>query len=99
MGDFGDAERRILGFMAAGAGFKFNGEHYIVVLSDKPTCYKGEPKTDIYILAKSKVNEIEIKISYKKENADFIENKMSAERAEQLLELIGSKWLNTQQLL
>ena len=89
MGDFGDAERRILGFMAAGAEFEFNGEHYTVVLSDKPTCYKGEPKTDIYILAKSEVNEIEIKISYKKENADFIENKMSAERAEQLF---GADW-------
>ena len=34
-------------------------------------------------------DETEIKISYKKENADFIENKMSAERAEQLL---GDNW-------
>ncbi len=32
---------------------------------------------------------MEIKISYKKENADFIENKMSAERAEQLF---GTEW-------
>lgn len=91
MGDFGDAERRILGFMAAGTEFKFNGKHYTVVLSDKPTCYKGEPKTDIYILAKSDIDEIEIKISYKKKNADFIENKMNAERAEQLF---GSDWEN-----
>ncbi len=34
---------------------------------------------------------MEIKISYKKENADFIENKMSAERAEQLF---GDDWAN-----
>ena len=33
---------------------------------------------------------MEIKISYKKENADFIENKMSAERAEQLF---GEDWI------
>ena len=89
MGDFGDAERRILGFMTVGTEFDFNGKHYTVVLSDKPTCYRGEPKTDIYILAKSDIDEIEIKISYKKENADFIENKMSAERAEQLF---GPDW-------
>ena len=89
MGDFGDAERRILGFMSAGKQFIFNGKNYEVILSDKPTCYKGEPKTDIYILAKSNIDEVEIKISYKKENADFIENKMSAERAEQLF---GSNW-------
>lgn len=89
MGDFGDAERRILGFMSAGTQFIFNGKNYEVILSDKPTCYKGEPKTDIYILAKSNTDKVEIKISYKKENADFIENKMSAERAEQLF---GSNW-------
>ena len=89
MGDFGDAERKILRFMAQGTQFDFKGKRYEVVLSDKPTCYKGEPKTDIYILARSESDEIEIKISYKKENADFIENKMSAERAEQLF---GSNW-------
>lgn len=89
MGDFGDAERRILAFMAEGTEFVFQGNNYKVTLSGKPTCHKGEPKTDIYILAKSASDEVEIKISYKKENADFIENKMSAERAEQLF---GEDW-------
>jgi hypothetical protein len=89
MGDFGDAERKILGFMSVGTQFIFNEKNYEVILSDKPTCYKGEPKTDIYILAKSNTDKVEIKISYKKENADFIENKMSAERAEQLF---GPNW-------
>lgn len=89
MGDFGDAERKILAFMSVGTRFVFQGKNYSVVTSGKPTCNKGEPKTDIYILAKSDEDEIEIKISYKKENADFIENKMSAERAEQLL---GNEW-------
>lgn len=90
MGDFGEAERRILRFMSEGITFTFEQKEYIVVLSGKPTCQKGEPKTDIYILAKSNEDYAEIKISYKKENADFIENKMTAERAEQLF---GEDWI------
>ena len=75
MGDFGDAERRIKGLMSEGTVFKFQGRQYKIIMSDKPTCSKGEPKTDIYILAENDKSEtIEIKISYKKENADFIEN-------------------------
>ncbi len=90
MGDFGDAERRIKGLMSKGTVFEFQGEQYKVIMSDKPTCQKGEPKTDIYILAENNNNDKkEIKISYKKENADFIENKMSAKRAKQLF---GSEW-------
>lgn len=89
MGDFGDAERRILAFMTEGTEFVFQDKKYKVIFSGKPTCHKGEPKTDIYILAKSEHDKTEIKISYKKENADFIENKMSAERAEQLF---GTDW-------
>ena len=34
---------------------------------------------------------MKLKFSYKKENADFIENKMSAERAEQLF---GEDWID-----
>jgi hypothetical protein len=91
MGDFGDAERRILSYMAEGTEFTFRGKIYKVKISGKPICQKGEPKTDIYVLAASASDEIEIKISYKKENADFIENKMSAERAEQLF---GENWID-----
>jgi hypothetical protein len=91
MGDFGDAERKILSYMSEGTKFTFCGKSYKVKISGKPTCQKGEPKTDIYVLAASASDEIEIKISYKKENADFIENKMSAERAEQLF---GDNWID-----
>ena len=90
MGDFGDAERRIKDMMSEGTEFEFEGARHKVVKSGKPTCQKGEPKTDVYILAESDEKEQkEIKISYKKENADFLENKMSAERAEQLF---GQDW-------
>lgn len=89
MKDFKEAEKRILALMSVGTEFEFQNKRYRIVLSGKPICQKGEPKTDIYLLAESACDRQEIKISYKKENADFIENKMSAERAEQLL---GSGW-------
>lgn len=91
MGDFGDAERKILKIMAIGTSFVYKGKEYVIRKSGKPTCYKGEPKTDIYVLAESEFDCVEIKISYKKENADFIENKMSADRAKQLF---GENWVN-----
>ena len=58
MGDFGAAERRILEFMSKGTEFVFDGKGYTVMLSGKPTCHKGEPKTDIYILAESCEDEV-----------------------------------------
>ena len=45
MGDFGDAERQILSFMVEGTEFEFEDRKYVVELSGKPTCHKGEPKT------------------------------------------------------
>jgi len=89
MPDFGDAERRILAYFKLGTNFIFKNKTFEVVESGKPTCPHGEPKTDIYILAKSGNEQEEIKISYKKENADFLENKTNSERAEQLF---GSNW-------
>lgn len=87
---FGVAERRIANFFPPGAEFIFAGHRYTVTMSGKPTCRKGEPKTDIYICARSSEGtNLELKISYKKSNADFIENKTTAERAEHFL---GSLW-------
>lgn len=89
MPDFGQAERRILKYMEVGTKFFFKNKEYCIIESGKPTCVQGEPKTDIYVLADSGQDIQEIKISYKKENADFIENKMNRERAEQLF---GEDW-------
>ena len=89
---FGDAERHILSLFNIGSTFKYNNIGYTVINSGKPTCSKGEPKTDIYIAAKdAHCNIIEFKISFKKQNADFLENKTNAERAKQLF---GSDWSN-----
>lgn len=89
--NFSDSERYIKELFGTGTTFTNNNKHYQVILSDKPTCSKGEPKTDLYIL----VNELEttirkeLKISVKKSNADFLENKISDERA---LAILGQDW-------
>lgn len=89
MSSFGDYERRMLAYFKKGSTISFKGKNYQVLEADKPTCAHGEPKTDIYVLVTDGKEEEEIKISYKKENADFLENKTSAERAEQIF---GPTW-------
>lgn len=89
---FGDAERYIVSLLPVGNRFKLDGDIFTIVLCGKPTCNYGEPKTDIYVCAKNNSGrEIELKISFKKENADFLENKTTSERAEQLF---GSDWMD-----
>ncbi len=90
MFNFGDAERHLLSLFLPGAVFICNGVSYAVVCTGKPTCPAGEPKTDIYVLARNNSGAArEFKISYKQDNADFLENKISAIRAEQIL---GVDW-------
>ncbi len=86
---FGEAERQILKLFPSGRSFFYDGVEYIVRFSGKPTCRKGEPKTDIYVLTESVIGIREFKISFKKNNADFLENKINAERARQLF---GTEW-------
>ena len=87
--DFGAAERRIGKIFAQGKVFTLNENTYEILFSGKPTCKSGEPKTDIYVLLENDGKVEEIKISYKKENADFLENKTNAERAKQIF---GPNW-------
>lgn len=87
---FSKNERTIANTLSKGTTFVFEGEQYTVTKVAKPQVPSGECKTDIYIeginpLGKTK----EFKISYKQENAQFIENKMKASRAESIL---GSNW-------
>jgi len=70
----------------------FNNIEYYVGIVGKPTCKDGEPKTDIFLRMIEKVNNnkyLDIKISVKQKDADFLENKMSAESAERLF---GDNW-------
>lgn len=86
---FGAAERHVCGLFSVGSQFIYRGVEYRVSCVGKPTCSRGEPKTDVYVLATSPRGEREFKISFKKENADFLENKTNSERAEQLF---GRNW-------
>ena len=90
--DFGQAERNICSLFKAGEEFCFDGCRYVTKFSGKARTAHGEPKTDIFIRAVrvGTVNQIkDFKISYKKTNADFLENKMNASRAEGLF---GPQW-------
>lgn len=86
---FGEAERYIHSLFKEGEYIKFKNENYKIITSGKPTTPYGEPKTDVYILLSNGSKNCELKISVKKSNADFLENKTSAERAEQIF---GPDW-------
>ena len=89
---FSSEEHFICTLFKVGRSFIYNQKSYTVVECDKPTCSAGEPKTDVYVLTRDNhQNAREFKISFKKSNANFLENKMNPQRAEQLL---GPNWAN-----
>lgn len=89
---YSTAENHIVNIFSPGATFLYNGTMFTSVISDKPAVIRGggEGKTDIYVKAVDvDGNFEEIKISYKKENADSYENWVSAARAEATF---GENW-------
>lgn len=96
---FSISEKTVATLLPVGASFVLEDEIYTIQKSGKPHCVPtlfgekksgGEPKTDIYVRAFSNSGKkIELKISYKQQNADFLENKIKAERAKQIL---GDNW-------
>ena len=88
MPNFSDTERRLIDLLKVGAKFKFDGVEYIVSKpSCKPSVARGECKTDVYVQTASVNGDKVFKISVKQQNADFLENKMSYERAVELFGL------------
>lgn len=86
MANYIDSEQKVRDLFPKGASFNFKGKTYTVAMCDKPRPSKGECKTDVYIKGVAADNEeIEIKISVKQSNADFLENKMTLDRAFQIL--------------
>lgn len=90
--DYIEAEKSIVTLFSAGATFNYQGKELTSIISAKPQVQSGsgEGKTDVYIKAiDSEEIEHEIKISYKKENADTYENWLKPQRAEVLF---GKNW-------
>lgn len=80
--DFINSEYHIEKLFPAGTTFSFEGKTYQIALCGKPRPSQGECKTDVYVKGVSSDGEVkEIKISVKQKNADFLENKMSFDRA------------------
>ncbi|MGE6630633.1 hypothetical protein [Bacillus sp. NPDC077027] len=91
MSKFIESEKYLLSLFSPNNEFEYEGVKYKIIESGKPQTSKGEPKTDIYVSSISLDNKsnLEFKISFKQDNADFLENKMNEERAEQIF---GSDW-------
>jgi len=80
-----EAEKNIANILR-GSKINFNGQERTILIAEKPLYTSGEGKTDIYC----RLNDgTEIKISYKKNNADFLENKLTAKRAK---DIFGNSW-------
>ena len=90
MARHGDTEKFILNLFKESCIFSYKGNTYTIKTVGKPRPPRGECKTDIYILAVNEAGfEEEFKISIKQHNADFLENKISADRA---LEILGENY-------
>lgn len=86
MADFVRTERSVEELFPKGSVFSLEGKDYKVLLSGKPRPSQGECKTDVYIKGIASNGEVrELKISVKQKNADFLENKMSFDRAHEIL--------------
>ena len=82
MVDFINTERDVEKLFPIGSLFYLQGKKYQVILSGKPRPSSGECKTDVYVLGRTcDGEEKEIKLSVKQNNADFLENKISLNRA------------------
>ena len=88
---FSESERVLKQLFNTADKFTYKGKTYDLQVVGKPTSPAGEPKTDLYVmgLCRSDNSKIEFKITYKQANADFLENKISSDRA---LQIFGPEW-------
>jgi len=85
--EYSKTEDRIINLFEESKEFNYQGNIYKVLNVGKPKISGGgEPKTDVYVLTRnvSSYKEKEFKISVKQDDADFLENKLSLERATQI---------------
>ena len=90
---FSEAEKNIRKIIADSEFFIFEGEKYTADLVSKPVVKGGggETKTDVYLVARNTKTQKtrEIKISFKKPNFSFVENKIKSNRAEAIYKSSG----------
>lgn len=80
--NFKSTERYLLDLFALNSDVVFNNTNYKIISSCKPIAKKGECKTDLYLKLFSRERQtIELKISIKQLNAEFLENKISIDRS------------------
>lgn len=86
MPQFSDTEKKICELFTRGTSFVYDGVKYTVSANSvKPTVSKGECKTDVYIPTTFDGGEKVFKVSVKQTNADFLENKITYQRAKEIL--------------
>jgi len=84
--NFSDTEKRIIDSFYDASFFSLKGKCYQVELVGKPLVSTGECKTDVFIQGRNDEDEtIQLKISVKQRNADFLENKINKKRAIEIL--------------
>ncbi|HHR5884756.1 TPA: hypothetical protein ACS78C_001882 [Providencia alcalifaciens] len=77
---FSQTEKKLINLINSTSQFTWNNCIYDVIKASKPATSRGECKTDVFI----KTLQGNFKISIKQSNADFLENKISYERAKQI---------------
>ncbi|HHR6036943.1 TPA: hypothetical protein ACS70C_001309 [Providencia alcalifaciens] len=77
---FSQTEKNLINLINSTSQFTWNNCIYDVIKASKPATSRGECKTDVFI----KTLQGNFKISIKQSNADFLENKISYERAKQI---------------
>jgi hypothetical protein len=96
--NFSATERMILKTFYPRQTFNYDNKKYTVLVSAKPQTQGGECKTDVYVSATCGTDLLELKISVKQNNADFLENKMSFSRAQDILGKNASKIIQSSTL-
>lgn len=91
--NFSDSEKNIVAKFPINGRVEYENKKYRILKSFKPSPASGECKTDFYLLLQSTNDKKikELKISIKQSNADFLENKISLERAVQIFGSNASK--------
>ena len=72
--NFSATERMILKTFYPRQTFNYDNKKYTVLVSAKPQTQGGECKTDVYVSATCGTDLLELKISVKQNNADFLDN-------------------------